>query len=89
MFGGSGWEGGSLKAPTQRSERSTRLSHAQRLFTTYKRAVPNPNTATPLLVFHGAHMRGLSALGATTALSGTYFGAATCAALAQVVDFAT
>ena len=58
-----------MKAPTQRSERSTRLPQAQRLLPTYKRLVPNPNTATPLLVFHGAHMRGLSALGATTALS--------------------
>ena len=60
--------GGSLKAPTQRSERSTRLSHAQRLFTTYKRIVPNPNTATPLFVFHGAHARGLGAGSAATAL---------------------
>ena len=63
-FVGAGWGGGSLKAPTQRSERSTRLPQAQRLLTTYKRLVPNPNTATPLLVFHGAHMRGLGASGA-------------------------
>jgi hypothetical protein len=67
---GAGWGGGSLKAPTQRSERSTRLPQAQtqRLLTTYKRLVPNPSTATPLLVFHGAHMRvrrGLGASGAT------------------------
>ena len=63
---GAGWGGGSLEAPTQRSERSTRLSQAQQLLTTYKRLVPNPNTATPLLVFHGdgAHMRGLGASGA-------------------------
>ena len=61
---GSGWGGGSLKAPTQRSERSTHLPQAHRLLTTYKRLVPNPNTATPLLVFHGAHMRGLGASGA-------------------------
>ena len=63
-FGGGFWGGGSLKAPTQRSERSTRLPQAQRFLTTYKRRVPNPNTAMPLLVFHGAHMRGLSASGA-------------------------
>jgi len=61
---GAGWGGGSLKAPTQRSERSTRLPQAQRLLAAYKRLVPNPNTATPLLVFHGAHMRGLGASGA-------------------------
>jgi hypothetical protein len=46
-FGRAGWGGGPLKAPTQRSERSTRLPQAQRLLTTYKRFVPNPNTATP------------------------------------------
>jgi hypothetical protein len=62
---GAGWGGRSLKAPTQRSERSTRLPQAQRLVTTYKRLVPNPNTATPLLMFTGAHMRGLGASGAT------------------------
>ena len=69
---GAGWGGGSLKVPTQRSERSTRLRQAQRLFATYKtykRIMPNPNTATPLLVFHGAHVRGLGASGAATALS--------------------
>jgi hypothetical protein len=54
---GAGWVGGSLKAPTQRSERSTRLPQAQRLLTTYKWLVRNSNTATPLLAFHGAHMR--------------------------------
>ena len=63
-----GWGGGSLKAPPQRSGRSTRLPHAQRLFTTYKRPVHNPNTAMPLLVFHAAHTRGLDAWGATMAL---------------------
>ena len=83
---GAGWGGGSLKAPTQRSERSTRLPQAQRLLTTYKRLVPNPNTATPLLVFHGAHMRGLGASG--TAMVRLELGAATCAALAQIVDLA-
>jgi len=65
---GAGWGGGSLKAPTQRSERSMRLPQAQRLFTTYKRIVRNPNTATALLVFHGAHVRGLGACSAATAL---------------------
>jgi hypothetical protein len=81
---GSGWGGGgSLRAPAQPSERSTRLPQAQRLLTTYKRVVPNPNTATPLLVFPVAHMRGSGASGAAKAL-----GAATCAALAQVADLA-
>ena len=69
VFWGSGWGGGSLKAPTQRSERSTRLPQAQRLFTTYKRIVPNPNTATPVIALHGARVRGLEASGAATALS--------------------
>ena len=64
VFWGRVRGGGSLRAPTQRSERSTRLPQAQRLLTTYKRLVPNPNTATPLLVFHGAHIRGLGASGA-------------------------
>ena len=81
---GAGWGGGSLKAPTQRSERSTRLPQAQRLLTTYKRLVPNPNTATPLLVFHVAHIRRVWRVGR----GGGALEAATCAALAQVVDLA-
>jgi hypothetical protein len=81
---GAGWGGGSLKAPTQCSERSTRLPTAQGLLTTYKRLESNPNTDTPLLMFHGTHMRGLSTSGAAMAR----LRAATCAALAQVVDLA-
>jgi hypothetical protein len=81
---GVGWGGGSLKAPTQRSERSTRLPQAQRLLTTYKRIVPNPNTATPLLMFHGAQYSGVGRVGRGDGA----LGAATCAALAQVVDLA-
>jgi hypothetical protein len=63
-FGGGFGGGGSLRAPAQRSERSTRLTQVQRLLTAYKRLVPSANTATPLLVFHSAHMRGLGASGA-------------------------
>jgi hypothetical protein len=68
------------------SERSTRLPQTQRLLTTYKRLVPNPNTATPLLVFHGA-WRPCVGVGRVGRGDGA-LGAATCAALAQVVDLA-
>jgi hypothetical protein len=55
---GVGWGGGSLKAPTQRSERSTRLPQAQRLLTTYKRIVPNAEIAPGYgLEVLGSHVR--------------------------------
>jgi hypothetical protein len=54
-FGG-GLGGGSLKAPTQRSERSTRRPLALQMCPACKRRAPNPNPPTPLLVLHGAHI---------------------------------
>jgi hypothetical protein len=85
---GAGWGGGSLKAPTQRSERSTRLAQAQWLLTTYKRVAPNPNTATPLLV----PWRPYAGVGRVRRDGGA-LGAAACASLGgaggpQVVDLA-